>query len=139
MGKAGGFDEAVGHERAGGDDGFDDAGLDEIAKDETHFADGESAGEGHDDEAVLVASHGFEDVGGIADLASGVSSVTHGADEFVDGFDFGEIEGEDGAELVLDGIVKDAAGDGFGGLLGHGISWNAQIAAVMQGNYFSWI
>jgi len=103
MGEAGGFDEAVGHESAGGDDGFDDAGFDEIAEDETHFADSESASEGHDDEAVFVAGHGFQDVGGIADLASGVGGVGHGADEVVDGVDFGEVERKDGAELVLDG------------------------------------
>ena len=75
VGAAGGFDQAVGHKRAGGDDGFDDAGFDEIAEDETHFADGESAGESHDDETVFVAGHGFENVGGIADLASGVGGV----------------------------------------------------------------
>src|SRR5208337_2989812 len=80
MREAGGFDEAMGHERAGGDDGFDDAGLDEITENEAHFADGESAGEGHDDETFLVASHGFEDVSGVADLASGVGGVAHGAD-----------------------------------------------------------
>ena len=28
VGEAGGFDEAMGHERAGGDDGLDNAGLD---------------------------------------------------------------------------------------------------------------
>ncbi len=120
--EASGFDEAVGHEGAGGDDGFDDAGFDEVAEDESHFADGEGAGEGHDDEAVFVAGHGFEDVGGIADLAGGVSGVAHGADEIVDGFDFGEIEGIDGTELVFDGIVEDAAGDGFFGLFGHQLS-----------------
>ena len=38
----------------------------------------------------------------------------HGADEVVDGFDFGEIEWKDGAKLVFDGIVENAAGDGFG-------------------------
>lgn len=119
VGEAGGFDETVGHESAGGNDGFDDAGLNEIAEDETHFADGESAGEGHDDEAIFVASHGFEDVGGVTDLASGVGGVAHGANEVVDGFDFGEIERKDGAEFVFHRIVEDAAGDGFG--IGFGI------------------
>ena len=118
VGEAGGFDESVSHESAGGDDGFDDAGFDEIAEDETHFADGEGAGEGHDVETILVASHGFEDVGGVTDLASGVGGVAHGADEVVDGFNFGEIEGKDGAEFVFYGIVEDAAGDGFGFLFG---------------------
>ena len=121
VGEAGGFDETVSHESAGGDDGFDDAGFDEIAEDETHFADGESAGEGHDDEAIFVASHGFEDVGGVTDLASGVGGVAHGADEVVDGFDFGEIERKDGTEFVFHRIVEDAAGDGFGFGIGFGI------------------
>ncbi len=110
------------HEGACGDDGFDDAGFDEIAEDEAHFADCEGAGEGHDDKAVFVSSHGFEDVGGVADLASGVGSVTHGADEIVDGFDFGEIEGKDGAEFIFDGVVKDAPGNGFTWLFGHRLS-----------------
>jgi hypothetical protein len=122
VGEASGFDEAVSHEGAGGDDGFDDAGFDEVAEDEAHFADGESAGEGHDDEAVFVASHGFKDVGGVADLASGVGGVAHGADEVVDGFNFGEIEGKDGAEFIFDGVVKDAPGDGFTWLFGHRLS-----------------
>ena len=127
VGAAGGFNEAVSHEGAGGNDGFDDAGLDEIAEDETHFADGESAGEGEDIETVFVAGHGFEDVGGIADLPGGVGGVTHGADEVVDGFNFGEIEGKNGAELVFDGIVKNASGDGFAGVLGHRGSWKRKM------------
>jgi len=128
MGEAGGFDEAVGHEGTGGDDGFDDAGFDEIAKDEAHFADGESAGESEDYETIFIAGHGFEYVSGIANLASGVGGVAHGADEGVDGFDFGEIEGEDGAELVLDRIVKDAAGNGLGRFLGHYLSWDTNVS-----------
>ncbi len=116
---AGGFDQTVSHERAGGDDGFDDAGFDEVAKDETHFANGESAGKSHDHETVLIASHGFEDIGGIADLSGSVGGVTHGTNEIVDGADFGKIEGKNGAELVLHRIVQDAARDGFLGFLGH--------------------
>jgi len=122
VGEAGGFDEAVSHESAGGDNGFDNAGFDEIAENETHFADSEGAGECHDDEAVFVAGHGFEDVGGVTDLAGGVRGVTHGADEIVDGFNFGEIERKDGTELVFDGIVKDAPGNGFTWLFGHRLS-----------------
>jgi len=122
VGEAGGFDEAVSHERAGGNDGFDDAGFDQVAEDESHFADGEGAGEGHDNEAVFVASHGFENVGGVADLAGGVGGVAHGADEIVDGFNFGEVERKDGAEFVFDGVVKDAPGDGFFWLFGHLLS-----------------
>jgi hypothetical protein len=117
-----GFDEAVSHQSAGRDDGFNDAGLDEITEDEAHFADGESAGESHDDEAILIAGHGFEDVGGVTDLAGGVGGVAHSADKIVDGFDFGEIEWVDRAELVFDGIVENASGDGLAGVFGHRVS-----------------
>jgi hypothetical protein len=117
-----GFDEAVSHESAGGDDGFDDAGLDEVAEDEAHLADGESAGESHDDETILVAGHGLEDVGGVTDLAGSVGGVAHGADKIIDGFDFGEIERVNGAELVFDGIVENASGDGLAGVFGHRVS-----------------
>jgi hypothetical protein len=116
------FDEAVSHESAGGDDSFDDAGLDEVAEDETHLADGESAGESHDDEAIFVAGHGFEDVGGVTDLPGSVGGVAHGAYKIVDSFDFGEIERVDGAELVFDGIVENASGDGLAGVFGHRVS-----------------
>ena len=99
--------------------GFDDAGFDEIAKDEAHFADSESAGESEDDEAFFVAGHGFEDVGAVADLARGVGGVAHGADEVIDGLTFGEIEGKDGAEFVFDGVVENAACDGLFGRFRH--------------------
>ena len=122
VGEAGGFDEAVSHESASGDDGFDNPGFDEVAEDEAHFADSECAGEGHDDETVLVAGHGFEDVGGVADLAGGVGGVAHGTDEIVDGFNFGEVERKDGAEFVFDRVVKDASGNGFIWLFGHRLS-----------------
>jgi hypothetical protein len=116
MGTACSFDEPVGHERAGGNDGFDNAGFDEVAEDETHLADGESAGEGHDDETIFVASHIFEDVGGVADLTGSIGGVAHGTNKIVDGLNFGKIERIDGAELVFDGIVENTTCDGFAGL-----------------------
>ena len=120
MGVAGGFDEAVSHERAGGDDGFHHAGVDEIAKDEAHFADGERAGESHGHETIFIASHFFENVSRVANLAAGESGVAHGADEFVDGAAFGKIERKNRAEFVFHRVVKNAARDGFfAGLLGH--------------------
>jgi len=119
MRTAGGFDEAVSHESAGRDDRFNDAGFDEIAEDESHFAYSESSGESHDDETVLVASHGFEDIGGVADLPGGVGGVAHSANEIVDGVTFGEIEGKDGAEFVFDRVVKNAACDCFIPMLRH--------------------
>ena len=56
--------------------------------------------ESHDDEGLLVARHGFEDVGGVADLASGEGRAAHGADEIVNGVDFGKVEGIEGDEFV---------------------------------------
>jgi hypothetical protein len=116
---ASGFDKAVGHKCTGGNDGFDNARFNEIAKDQTHFADGESTGESHDDEAVLVASHGLQNVGSITDLARGVRGVAHGADKIIDRFDFGKVERIDGAEFVFDRIMKNATSNGFAGRFGH--------------------
>jgi len=64
----------------------------------------------------------LEDVGGVTYLARGVSGVAHGADEIVDGFNFGEIERKDGPEFVFHGVVKDAPGDSFFWLFGHRLS-----------------
>ena len=44
MRKPGRFHQSVSHERAGGNDGFDDAGLHEVAKNKTHFRNGHRAG-----------------------------------------------------------------------------------------------
>jgi len=117
------------HESARGDDGFDDAGFDEITKNEAHFADSKSASESHDNETFFVASHGLEDISGIANLASGVGSVAHGADEVIDRFDFGKIEWIDGTEFVLDRIVKNTACDGFTGF-GHRDSSHSSLNDV---------
>ena len=103
---AGGFDQPVRHERAGGDDGFDDAGIEEIGDDESLLGDGHGAGEGHDDESLAVAGHGFQHVGGVADLASGEGGAAHGADEVVHRVDAGKVEGFEGDEFVGDGIVQ---------------------------------
>jgi hypothetical protein len=131
VGTASSFDESVSHESASGDDGFDDARVDEITEDQAHFANSESASKGHDDKTVLVASHGFEDVGGIADLAGGVGGVAHGTDQIVDGLAFGKIERKDGAEFVLYGIVKNAARNCLAGMLRHrGSSWGGYECGV---------
>jgi hypothetical protein len=131
MGTAGGFDKSMSHESAGGNDGFDDAGFNEITEDEAHFANSESTSKGHDDKTVLVASHGFKDIGGIANLAGRVGGVAHSADKIVDGFAFGEVERKDGAEFVFYGIVKNAARNCFAGMLHHrGSSWGGYECGV---------
>ena len=110
MRAAGGLDEAVSHQRAGGNDGFHDAGFDEVAENQAHFADGHRAGKGHDHETVFVARHGLENIGGIADLAGGEGGLAHGADEIVDGVDARKIERENGSETIFDRVVKDSSG-----------------------------
>jgi hypothetical protein len=75
----------MGHERAGGYDGFHYAGIDEVAKHQTHFADGQGAGQSHDHETIFVSRHGFENVSGVAHLAGGKSRLAHAANEIVDG------------------------------------------------------
>ena len=83
--------------------------FDQIAKNQAHFADGHRAGERHDHEAVFVAGHGFEHVGGIADLPRGEGGLAHGADKIVDGVDARKIERENGSETIFDRVVKDSS------------------------------
>src|ERR1700730_9436672 len=114
-----GSDKAVSHKRTGGDDSFDDATLDQIAKDQAHFADGECAGKGHDDETLFIASHRFEYICSITDLPGSIRSVAHGTHELINGAAFGKIEREDGAELVLYRVMEHTPGDCFFPLLRH--------------------
>ena len=66
--------------------------LDEIGDDQPLLGDRHGAGESHDDEAILVARHCLQHVGGFADLAAGEGRVCHGANQVVDGVDLREIE-----------------------------------------------
>ncbi len=76
------------HEGPGGNDGFEDSGIDKIGGDESRLGDGH---EGHDDEE--------KDVGGMAVMASGERGAAHGADEIVNCVDFGEVERFEGTSL----------------------------------------
>src|SRR5216683_3282978 len=89
MGVARGFHEPVRHERARRNDGLDDARFNQIAKNESHLADGESSGKRHDDETILVARHRLKNVRGVADLPAGERRISHCPDQFVDGAAFG--------------------------------------------------
>jgi hypothetical protein len=84
MGLAGGLDQAVRHQSAGGDDGLDDAVVDKIANDETLFSNGHGAGEGHHHETVFVARHGLKNISALAELAAGERGLAHGADQLAD-------------------------------------------------------
>ena len=70
------------------------------------LGDGHGAGKSHDDETVLVARHGLQHVGGIADLAAGEGGLRHGADEVVNRVDPGEVERLERDEFVADGVVQ---------------------------------
>ena len=82
------FDETVRHQRAGRNDRFDHAALDQIAKNKPIFADRQRAGERHHHETIFVARHRFQHVRGVADLAPGERRVAHRAHQLVDGAAF---------------------------------------------------
>ncbi len=81
---SGSLDQPVGHQRAGGDDGMDEAMVDQIGDDQALLRYRHRAGKGHDDETVFVAGHGFKHVGAFADLASGEGGVAHRCDQVID-------------------------------------------------------
>ena len=113
MRPASSFDQPVSHQRAGRDDRFHDSRFDQIAKDQTHFADGERAGKSHDHETFFVASHRFQHIGRVANLPAGIGGLSHGPDHVIDGADPGKIERVNRSELVGDGIVQYATRNAF--------------------------
>src|SRR5439155_4801460 len=82
------------------------AAVYELSNDQALLSYSHRAGEGHDDETFLVAGHGFEDVGGFAQLAAGEGSLRHGAHEVVDGVHSSQIERFEGNESIFDRIVQ---------------------------------
>ena len=94
------------HQRSGGDDGVDDAVIDEVGDHQALLGDGHRAGQGHHNEAFLVARHGFQHVGAFANLASGEGGVAHGADKVIHGLDLRKIERLQRYQLVGNGIVQ---------------------------------
>ena len=112
MGAPGGFDQTVRHQRAGGNNRIHDAAIDEFGDDESLLGHGHGAGQGHYHETILVARHGFEHVGGFADLASGEGGLAHGAHQVVDRVHFLEIERLQRNQPVLNRIVQLALDSG---------------------------
>ena len=110
VGETGGFDQAVSHERTGGNNGADNSGFDQVAENQTHFGDGECAGKSQDHEAIFIAGHGFEDVGGIAYLAASESGLAHGANHSVHRARLGKIKRVNRLQVIGDRIVEDSAG-----------------------------
>jgi len=103
---AGRFYQPVSHKRAGRDEGFDDAGVDQVGDDQSLFGHGHRPRERHHHEAVFVAGHGFEHVGADTDLPRTEGRVAHRGDQVVDGLDFRKIEGLQRDEFVGNRIVQ---------------------------------
>ena len=70
------------------------------------FATVMATGEGHHDKSVFVERHGFEDVGGLAQLATGEGGLGHCAHQAVDRMDLAQVEGLERNQAVFDGIVQ---------------------------------
>ncbi len=67
---------------------------------------GHGAGEGHDHKTVFVARHGFQNVGGLAQLPAGKGGLGHGPHQVVDGMNFAQIERLQRDQPVCDWIVQ---------------------------------
>ena len=80
--------------------------IDQIGDDQSLLGDRHGAGEGHDDEAILVTRHGLQHVGGLPDLASGEGGLRHGAHQVVDRADPWKIERLQRDQLIADGVVQ---------------------------------
>ena len=101
-----GLDQAMGHERASGDDGIDDALINEIADDEPLLGHGHGPGQGHDHEAIFVARHGFQHIGCFTKLAAGKGGIGHASNQVIGSLNLPEVEGEDRRELIFGGVVQ---------------------------------
>ena len=102
----GGLDQPVRHQRAGGDDGVDDAAIDQFGDDQPLLGDGHRARKGHYDEAFFVARHRFQHVGAFAHLAAGKSGVAHGPHQVIHGVDLRQIQRLQRYQLVRNRIVQ---------------------------------
>ena len=86
------FDQALRHERSGGNDRIHDAAIDQFGNHQALLGHGHRAGQRHDYEAFFVSRHGLEYIGSLAELAAGERGPGHGAHQIVDGMNLGEIE-----------------------------------------------
>src|SRR5438445_4266798 len=128
------------HQRARRDNRVDHARFDQVAENEPHLADGQSARERHHHETILVAGHLLENVGGIADLPPGERRVSHRAHQLVDSAAFGQIQWKHRPEFVFYWIVKHSPGHSFLSLLPHHVSptkinSESRIKCCLAGNH----
>ena len=84
VGAARGFDQSVRHKGASRNDRVNHAAVNQLSNDQTLLRDRHRAGQSHHHEAILVASHGLEHVGGFTKLATSEGSLRHGAYQIVD-------------------------------------------------------
>src|SRR5690242_11130409 len=96
----------MGHQCAGGNNGIDDAAVDQLSDDQALFCYRHRTGESHDHKTIFVARHGLEHIGGFSDLAPGERSIRHGANQVVYRTDRRKIEGLKWNEAVLNGIMQ---------------------------------
>jgi hypothetical protein len=96
----------VSHEGAGRHNRIHDAAINQFGDDQPLLGHGHGSGQGHDDERILVESHGLKHVGGLTQLASGKGGLGHRPDQAVDRIDLAEIERLERNQAVLDGIVQ---------------------------------
>ena len=86
------FHQPMSHERAGRHDRIHNAAIDQLRNHQALLGHGHRAGKRHHNEGILVARHGFEHVGRLAELASRKRGVRHRAHQIVDGMDLAQIE-----------------------------------------------
>ena len=101
-----GLHQPVRHQRAGGDNGVDDAVVNQIGDHQPLLGDGHRARQRHHDETLFVARHGFQHVGAFAHLPPGECRVAHRADQVIHGLDLRQVERLQRYQLVGNGIVQ---------------------------------
>ena len=84
MSAAGGLHQPVRHQRAGGNDGIDDAAIDQFGDDQSLLGDRHGASQGHHHETLFIPGHGLQHVRRFAHLPPGESRLGHGAHQVVD-------------------------------------------------------
>ena len=114
--------EAVGHERAGADDRLHPAAIDHLADHQALLGDGHRARDGQHAEALGVAHHGLEHVGGLAQAPPSEGGAAHGAHQRVDSVRRLQVQGGEGLQAVF---VAATVGVGGAGLLAQArFSWS---------------
>jgi hypothetical protein len=103
---AGGFDQAVSHQSSRRDDGIHNASIDQLSDDQPLLGHGHGAGQRHHDEGIFVQRHGFEHVGGFAQLAPGKGGLGHCPHQAVDRRNLAQVEWFEWDQPVFDGIMQ---------------------------------